>query len=78
MNFRKWTLHASLKGTVQWGGKDWFGHDSLLQNTVVTLPTLIGEKKKIKKRSTGNNKHLLKPEIYTSQLLPEREKTFTP
>lgn len=78
MNFRKWTLHALFKGTVQWGGKDWFGHDSLLQNTVVPLPTLIAEKKKKKKRSTGNNTHLLKPEIYTSQLLPEREKMFTP
>lgn len=30
-----------------------------------------------KKRSTGNNIHLLKPEIYTFQLLPEREKMFT-
>lgn len=49
MNFRKWTLRALFKGTVQWGGKDWFGHDSLLQNSVVPFPTLIGEKKKRKK-----------------------------
>lgn len=76
MNFRKWTLHALFKGAVQWDGKDWFGHDSLLQNKVVPFSTLIGEKKR--KRSTGNNTHLLKPKIYTSQLLPEREKMFTP
>lgn len=31
-----------------------------------------------KKISTGNTTHLLKPEIYTLQLLPEREKMFTP
>lgn len=36
------------------------------------------KKEKEKKKFTGNNTHLLKPEIYTFQLLPEREKMFTP
>lgn len=30
-----------------------------------------------KKKSMSNNIHLLKPEIYTFQLLPEMEKMFT-
>lgn len=44
MNFRKWTLRALFKGTVQQGDKRCFGHDSLLQNTVRPLSALREKK----------------------------------